>query len=296
MLAGSWLRHRSLWLRRYGFLAAALLVWSAPVFAGLARYVWSTDQGAQGPLILATGVWLLATLRARHAAVAGPGREGRAVVALAGCALLFVLARMISMLSVQVLCLWLALVILLYASDGSRMLQRLAFPLAYLLFLIPPPFFVASPIVRALKLAIASGAVDVAAALGLEVASSGSTVFIDQYELSIEAACAGLNSIFSLLAIGSFYIYLRHGRNWRRVAVLGSAIVPVAIGANLLRVLLLMASVHLFGSAVLDTALHVAAGLVTAAAAMLLLVALDTLATVLARPQGLGSFEAAAPA
>src|SRR3546814_3578785 len=49
---------------------------------------------------------------------------------------------------------------------------------------------------------------------------SGVDIYIDQYELRMADACAGLNSLFSLVAIGMFYIYLRHRADWRYALVL----------------------------------------------------------------------------
>ena len=118
-----------------------------------------------------------------------------ALAALAPCVILYVLARMIGALAVEFLAVWAGLIVLLYVQAGARVLRRLWFPLLYLLFLMPPPFFLMAPATRALKLGIASGAVDLLAAAGLEVAVSGSTLFIDQYELLVEAACSGMNSL-----------------------------------------------------------------------------------------------------
>lgn len=271
--------HRGAVLRKLSgarlFLAVAAILWVAPVAYALATRIWTIEQGAQGPVILITGLWLLRTRLAQHAMLRAPGRLDVALAAMLPCLLLYVLASMVSMLTGALLATWAGLVVLLYADWGAAVLRRLWFPLAYLLFLIPPPVVLVDPTVQLLKRAIAEWAVESLAAFGFEVAARGSSLFIDQYELLVAAACSGMNSIFSLAAIGIFYVHVRHDDDWRRAALLALAIVPVALGTNLIRVILLLIAVHQWGARVLDTPLHMATGLAMAALALLLLVVLD---------------------
>ena len=182
---------------------------------------------------------------------------------------------MVNMLTGALLATWAGLIVLLYASHGGQVLRRLWFPLVYLLFLIPPPVMLVDPVVQILKRAIAMQAVGSVAAFGIEVAARGSSLFVDQYELLVAAACSGMNSLFSLAAIGIFYVHVRHDDDWRHAALLALAIVPVALGTNLIRVILLLVAVHIWGVRVLETPLHMATGLAMAALALLLLALID---------------------
>ena len=139
------------------------------------------------------------------------------------------------------------------------------------------------PVVQILKRAIAMQAVGSVAAFGIEVAARGSSLFVDQYELLVAAACSGMNSLFSLAAIGIFYVHVRHDDDWRHAALLALAIVPVALGTNLIRVILLLVAVHIWGVRVLETPLHMATGLAMAALALLLLALIDLSVTPVAR-------------
>src|SRR5687767_12447895 len=47
------------WAAGHWFLVFAVLAFALPSFVALARQGWSTEQGAGGPLILASGLWLL---------------------------------------------------------------------------------------------------------------------------------------------------------------------------------------------------------------------------------------------
>ena len=250
--------------------------------------MWTVEQGAQGPIILVTGLWLLGVRLKHYAALRSPGRFDVAIVALLPCLLLYVVAIMINMLTGVMLATWAGLVVLLYADHGERVVRQLWFPLVYLLFLIPPPVMIVDPIVQILKRAIAAQAVDSVAAFGMEVAARGSGLFVDQYELQVAAACSGMNSLFSLAAIGVFYIHVRHDDDWRRAALLALAIVPVALGTNLIRVILLLVAVHVWGVRVLDTPLHAATGLAMAALALVLLALIDLSIAPIARRLGGG--------
>lgn len=264
-------------LRDYWFLILAVAVFAAPGLIGLAKIVWSTEQGAQGPIILGTGLWLLV----REAAPLVMGRllaGGRPGIAAAWLVVSFVgyaLAGMIGIVWLQWAATYSALIAVGYRYLGLGTLKRLWFPLVYLLFLVPPPYTVMLALTRALKLWISTAAVDVMSTLGFNVASSGTTLYIDQYELLVAAACSGMNSIVSLLAIGLFYIFLRHRSDWRYSLLLACLVVPIAIAANLIRVIVLLLITKYLGNEVAQGMLHEAAGLTMFMIALMLLIGVD---------------------
>lgn len=270
-------RRWTAWIRNYGFLALAAVVFALPGLIALGRTVWSTEQGAQGPIILATGIWLL--VREASAVLAAhpvhAGRRGIVAAWLVVAIVAYLMAGMIGIVWLQWAATYSALVAVAYAYVGLPTLKRLWFPLFYLLFLIPPPYGIMLALTRALKLWISTAAVDILAALGFQVASSGTTLFIDQYELLVAAACSGMNSIVSLLAIGLFYIYLRHQSDWRYAGILAIMVIPIAIAANLIRVIMLLLITKYLGNEVAQGMLHEAAGLSMFMVALVLLIAID---------------------
>lgn len=256
-------------------LLIAATAWLLPALLGLATHSWSTPQGAQGPIILLTGVWALWFEYRRSRGLAVPGHLGWTILGFVAAALLYVLARMVGMLSLACLAAWLGIVAALYGCLGRVLLRRLAFPLVYLLCLVPLPYAVEMALTGTLKTGVAYWSVRTLAALGWDVAYSGSLLYVDQFELLVEAACAGLNSIFSLTAIGLFYIFWQRRRRWYESLILALAIIPLAIFANFARVTLLIALVRWHGEQVLETAAHPAAGFLMFAISLALLVALD---------------------
>lgn len=265
------------------FLALSAAIFVAPSLVELAQRVWTTEQGAQGPIILATGLWLLIREARAAAPAATPGRPWWTAIALGGAIFGYIFARMAGMLPVELLSVYLALIAIFYSYVGGRVLRQLWFPLLYLLFLVPPPYTIIAPTTGLLRLWISSAAVDVLSAFGFQTASSGTTLYIDQYELLVSAACSGMNSIVSLLAIGLFYIFLLHRSDWRYAILLALAVIPIAVLANFVRVLILLLVTHYFGNAVAQGMLHEAAGLIMFFIALLALIGVDGILTPLRR-------------
>jgi exosortase len=135
---------------------------------------------------------------------------------------------------------------------------------------------------------ISTQAVNLLHALGYPIGSTGVTIQIAQYDLLVAAACAGLNSIISLTAICLFYIYLRHRANWRYAALLVLMIIPIAVFANFVRVILLILITYYFGDAAAQGFAHDFAGLVMFLISVLSIFALDGLATPIRRALGNG--------
>jgi exosortase len=156
-------------------------------------------------------------------------------------------------------------------------MRRIWFPLFYLAFVFPPPETLVAIATIPMKAGISEAAVRLLSLLGYPIGSAGVTVYIGQYQLLVAAACSGLNSIISLSAISLFYIYLRHQADWRYALLLVVLIVPVALFANMVRVLMLILLTYHAGEAAATGFLHKSAGLVTFSAALLVIFAIDTL-------------------
>jgi exosortase/archaeosortase family protein len=74
-----------------------------------------------------------------------------------------------------------------------------------------------------------------------------------------------------------FYIYMRHQAEWHYAALLALFIVPVALVANFIRVLILILLTYHAGEAAAQGFLHNFAGLVMFAAALLTIFAIDAI-------------------
>lgn len=263
-----WLTAR--WPLLLGF--ACIMV---PTFITLGREAWSMEAGAHGPIVLATGLWLLwrnGGLRAH----AGPGLPTWLVVA----ALLPLLAiwaggHAYDLLLLEAGALYGVGLLLCAYLAGWRTLLGNPFPYLYLGFLVPIPGWVLAAVTAPLQQFVSWAATSLLGALNYPVAREGVVITIAQYQLLVEEACAGMNSLIGLIAISMFYIYILYRASWRHAAILLAMIIPIAIFVNILRVITLILLTYYAGDAVAQGFLHVTAGMVLFAGALGLMVLVD---------------------
>lgn len=269
------------WIRDYWFLIGAATIFLLPGLYALAAREWSTEQGAAGPIVLISGIWLLLReLRHQERPHRASNHLGTiwvfALLSLLAC---YLLGIMVGMGWLAWLAMYLTLIAVLGSYIGVHGLSRLWFPLTYLLFLVPPPYTLIAAITQPRKLWLSVTSVNLLSTFGYDVANNGTSLYIDQYELNIADACAGMNSLLSLLAIGLFYIYVLYRANWRYAAVLVVCILPLAMIANLVRIILILLTAHYINAETALGPLHDAAGLVMFSVALGCLIGVDVLLT-----------------
>lgn len=118
---------------------------------------------------------------------------------------------------------------------GWRHLRILAFPLAFLLLMIPLPAIIFNQIAFPLQLFASRVGETVISAAGIPVLREGNVLILANTSLEVAEACSGIRSLISLLTLGILYGYFSDPRGWVRTAIALSAI-PVAILANGARV------------------------------------------------------------
>lgn len=276
-------------IKRYPLLWIGLAAFVLPTMASVARISWSTEQGAHGPIVLATGLWLIARQFRTALVIARPGSPIVTGLLLAALLPLYIIARLSNVVEVEGFVMFFAVIAILYSAGGTPLLKLLWFPLLYLMFVFPPPETWVAAITQPAKIAISNTAISLLYSLGYPIAGSGVTIQIGQYQLLVAAACAGLNSLISLSAIGLFYIYIRHNANWRYALLLMFAIVPVAVLANFVRVITLILLTYYAGEAAAQGFLHNFAGITMFIISVLGIFAVDSIASPLRRRLARGS-------
>lgn len=270
-------------VKRYPLLALALLVTILPTLYATATESWTQESGVHGPLVLATAIWLVWRNWDSIAAEATPGNLWIAVPVVVLGSALYTFGRSFNFLMIEVAALLLTLLAIAYAFVGHRVLMKLWFPIFYLGFLIPLPGWVLDSFTQPLKILVSDIVTWLLAGLGYPISQVGVTLYIAQYQLLVEDACAGLNSIISLTAVGLFYIYLMHNASWRYSLLLLAFLLPIAIAANVIRVIILVLLTYYFGNEVAQGYLHDFAGIVTFVSALLLFFLVDQLFTPIRR-------------
>jgi exosortase len=186
-----------------GYLA--LLV---PTVLDLARQVWQTDEQGHGPIIGAVSLWLM--WRRRQLLIDAPYRPAYVVGGLLFVLsmALYALGRSQQIIQGEVIGLIGAAVALLLLLRGVQGLRVVGFPLFFLLFLVPLPGVLVQAMTIPLKTAVSYVAEALMHMAGYPVARTGVILTVGQYQLLVADACAGLNSMFTLEALGLLYMNL----------------------------------------------------------------------------------------
>ncbi|MDE2403613.1 MAG: exosortase V [Sphingomonadales bacterium] len=256
-------------------LAIGALAIIFPTLSFVARESWSTEQGAHGPIVLATGIWLLFRLWPGVAPSIAAPPIWRPALILGVFVSGYALARITQVVEVEGYMMYACVLTALYSVVGGSVMRQLWFPLLYIAFIFPPPDTVVWAITLPMKIGVSQAAIAILHAFGYPIAGQGVMIYVGQYELLVAAACSGLNSIISLSAISMFYIYIRHQAEWRYALLLVLLIVPVALLANLVRVMILILLTYHMGDAVAQGFLHNFAGISMFAVALLAIFAFD---------------------
>ncbi len=244
-----------------GWLWPALVVLAtvvayAPTFITLAEGPWQTEQEGHGPLIIAAALWLVWQSREklRDAELAPVPVVGWPLL-LSGLVIL-VLARNqdIWFLEVASEIPVIAGCVLLLA--GWDVLRIVAFPIGFLIFSAPAPGWMVDAATVPLKVLISDLVTHVLYLAGYPIAQNGVVIQIGPYQLLVQDACSGMNSIFALSAIGVFYVYAFRWHEKIRGVILISLIIPITITANFLRVLALVLIAYYAGVDKIEGPLH----------------------------------------
>lgn len=264
-----------LWSHLPLLLGLALLV--VPTVVTLGEQVWSKEAGAHGPIVLLTGLWLIWRKQGELRDAAEPGAAWLTALLLLVALPIYVFGRAYDYISLEAAGLYGVGVAVMHAKFGLRALRQTWFPLLYLAFLIPPPGWLIDSITAPLKLFVSYVTTAGLQLFGVPVYREGVTLMVAQYQLLVEDACSGMNSMTGLVAISLFYIYLLRNASWRYSLFLVCMVIPIAVIANIIRVATLVLLTYFFGDAVAQGFLHMAAGLLLFTSALLLVFLVDHL-------------------
>lgn len=256
------------------FGVAALYV---PTVAHLAMGLWKEDDQMHGPIILAVVLYLFWTLR--HDIDAAPVAPRRALGwALFVPGLLFyILGRSQDIIIFELGSLIWILPALLLMLRGTRALRIAWFPIFFVIFMIPWPGPVVDLLTLPMKTFVSWATEHILYALGYPISRSGVILYLGQYQLLVADACAGLHTLFSLEAMGLFYLHITRRESWLRNTLIALLIVPISLTANTIRVLSLCLITYHFGDEAGQGFLHGFAGMVLFLSALVLIMALDAL-------------------
>jgi exosortase len=149
---------------------------------------------------------------------------------------------------------------------GTTRTKAIAFPLAFLVFMLPIPLVVTERIHLFLREIATAATANLVPLLGVTIFTEGTTIHLREGVLQVGDACSGFSTLYASCAVAALTAY---GCNhWRGRILALAAAVPLAIGANILRIVLLVLVVRFLGMESLDTWIHPGSGMLTFAIAL----------------------------
>ncbi len=256
-----------------GFALLLALVF-APTLRDLAG-VWSSVEYYSHGFLVPLVSGLVATGLARSRAAVPRERDGRGAALLAVALGAELIGALIGSTSVQGLALVGAIAGAVWYLRGPAWLRLLAFPIGYLIFMVPVPAEWLSPVIVQLLLFVTGAAVWTLGALGVAVPRAGNVLTLPGGEsLFVAEACSGLTSLVTLTPIAVLIAYLAP-ISLRSKIVLIALVAPIAMLANMIRVVGTSLGAERWGAqAVTDDPVHTLVGLAVYAVACMLLLAI----------------------
>ena len=272
------------WLEWLPVLAGILALY-VPTFYAASTTFWQSDENAHGPIILAVIVWLIWQKRAVLDSVPTHRLPVPGITLLVCGLLLYVLGRSQSISLFEIGSLTPVIAGVLLAMRGPGALRTLWFPLFFVAFMLPLPGFFVDAFTGPLKQYISEIVEQVLYSAGYPIARTGVMLTIGQYQMLVADACSGLNTMFSLSALGLLFMYLTARASVLHNFIMLAGILPIAFVANIVRVLVLMLVTYHFGDEAGQGYLHGAAGIVLLMSALSVLLLLDVALAWIIKPR-----------
>jgi exosortase len=245
----------------------------AAVFFDVGRSLvadWATDDNySHGFLVVPVALYL--AWERRHAVVAAAARPSVAGLAVIVGSLLLLGA---GTLGAELFLTRVALVgvlggVVLFVFGWAH-LRLLAFPIGFLLLMIPLPALLFNQVALPLQLLASQVGEAGLEAFGVPVLREGNVMILANTTLEVAEACSGIRSLVSLLTLGIVYAYFMDSRLWVRW-VLTLSTVPIAVLTNGLRVAGTGLAAHYYGAEAAEGFLHGFSGWMVFVAALALL-------------------------
>jgi exosortase len=256
----------------------------APAFVAMSRVWSSVDYQSHGYLVPFVALWAASGKR-RALARTPAARDLRGLALLLAAFGLYLVGFASSWVALQGLSVVAGVAGGVLYLRGPAWLRTLVFPIGYLLFMVPVPEPILTPVVVQLQLLVSQAGVWLLQLGGVPVLRNGNVIELPgDVSLFVAEACSGITSLVTLLPLGVFLAYFTEKSLARRL-VLVAAVLPLALGGNLVRVIATVLAAREVGvEAATAGAGHQAAGLVAYVLACLALLAIGRLMRVLVPP------------
>ena len=220
-------------------IALALLVLYGPTYWDMSHGIWRGDEQAHAPIIAVIVAWLIWRGRAALDEPGRPAALASGLMLAVGLAA-YACGRALELPLLEIGSQIPVLAGVLLFLGGKKWLRAFAFPLGFLLFMLPLPGVLVDALTSPIKEWISMCAEELLYRAGYPIARSGVILSLSQYRLLVADACSGLSSMIFLGALGLLFLHLAARHSRIHVALLLASILPIAFAANLARVLFLL--------------------------------------------------------
>ncbi|HKW14955.1 MAG TPA: exosortase/archaeosortase family protein [Candidatus Krumholzibacteria bacterium] len=200
--------------------------------------------------------------RRRSAWALTPSRpDARGLVLLTVAGVMYLAAILAAELFTMRCSLVLALAAVVWTVEGSARARIMRFPLFFLLAMIPIPYVFYYRLTFPLQLESSRLAAGVLSAMGMPLVRAGNVIHLEGYSLEVVSACSGLRSIMTL---GTMALFISDflGINAAMRAAFLVLVIPIAMLANVARLILTAGLAALEGPQAAESFLHELSGIV----------------------------------
>lgn len=243
-------------------LAAGVVVVLGASYVRFWSGAWSDLGGDYAPMVVAMAMFLAWRGRDALRTACAPVHAGPAWVLIGAGLLCYLLGVRLRFVPIEGFSHVPLIAGALWLVGGRALVRRMWAPLLFLLIAVPLPGSVLGAATGELKQLVSYAAVEILHAAGYPIARDGAILTVGPYQLFVAEACAGMNSIISLSAVGLLYLCMVPPlRRWHQAVSLAS-IIPIAVCGNILRIIILVLITYHLGDEAGQGFLHETAGMV----------------------------------
>ncbi len=223
---------------KVGVITALLGVIYYPAFVWMyARWNTADTYYSHGPLVIIASLFFLWNMKDELVKIK-PVPSNNGIILMVIALIMHIAGALIKFYFASAVSLVIMIIGITLYFFGKKTVKETQFPLLYLGFMIPAPLVIISNITIKMKLFAGSMATVLLNKIGVQAIRDGSIIKMSRSYMEIEAPCSGLRSLISLLAFGAAFAYMTR-LSFLKKWILFLAALPIAIFANVMRIVLL---------------------------------------------------------
>jgi exosortase len=254
---------------KFFILIALWFVCFLPIYPGLVQTWLNHSDNSHGILVPLVSLYFIWQKKEKFKSVTVPNSNWGAIILILSLGLyLLSYAGAVEVVSRAMIVF--SLIGLVIFTFGKAFFTLVAFPLLFLLFMVPVPDSILGLVAFPLQLFATKVSTLIIHIFSIPAYREGNMLYFVQTHLEIAEACSGIRSIMSFGMLSFIFAYMMDKIWWKRVVLVLSTI-PLALFANIVRVTGTGILAHFYGDKVARGFLHEFSGLAVFAFGFVLL-------------------------